>query len=69
MKDKKIITPAHLAEEFGIAPKALRRKLRQMDESSKPSDGTPYQWWEDSAELAAIRERLQQEKDRRNTIR
>jgi len=69
MAENKIITPAHLAEEFGLSSKALRRKLRQMEESTKPSDGTPYQWYSDSEELAAIRERLQQEKAKRNTIR
>jgi len=69
MSKSKIITPAHLAEEFGLTSKALRRKLRQMEESTKPSDGTPYQWYSDSKELAAIRERLQQEKAKRSTIR
>jgi len=67
--EKQIITATKLAEEFEMTPKVLRRKLRAMDECHKPIDGSPYQWYEDSGELKNIREKLQQQKERRNQIR
>jgi len=68
-QDKAIINATALAAEFELTPKALRRKLRSMEECQKPVDGTPYQWYEDSPELKAIREKLQEQKAKRGIVR
>lgn len=46
-----------LAEELGMEPAALRRKLRKMDSATR-EEGAAWAWKENSKELAAIKKQL-----------
>jgi len=54
----RIVGVKDLEKEFGVPGKTIRRYLRRMEENTKPRGPEPYQWYENSKEFKAIKEKL-----------
>jgi len=68
-KDTKVVGVKDLAKVTGMKEKVIRRHLRNMEESSKPADGTKYQWRSTSPEYKAVLEALKEHRKKQGIIR